>query len=413
MKMAAAAVLAAVSSSTALAGGFMLTEQSVAGLGRAYAGAGIVGDDLSAVWYNPAGMTLLPGTQFQMGGVFVDLDLPVKTTNGAYSDNGRKYVVPIPSMFFTHQMNEDMWFGVGLTVPYGMATEYQRNSEFNTWGMNSEIKVFDLNPNLAWKVSERFSIGAGMSLQYATAHFEKAQLMTPKGSPIEVKGYGRLAADSLAWGGNIGVMWSPIDSLRFGLAYRSAVNHHAKGSYRVGVCSKQLNQECKGYSRGTYDDASASLTAPHTITLTGTWEATEDLRLSALVRWADWSSFKSLKINYGTNSSEVPNNWDDSWLFTVGADYRINGFWTVRGGLGYEISPVQDKYRTAVIPDGDRLWFSLGATWRVNERLTGDFGLTWLHGIKDKGLYDDAGDKVGEYDKLEAFLIGAQFQYKF
>lgn len=104
-KFSAALTLAAAATSAAYAGGFMLTEQSVAGLGRAYAGSGIVGDDLSAVWYNPAGMVLLPGTQFQMGSVMAYLDLDVETNKGD-TDNGAKHGVPIPNMFFTHQMNE-------------------------------------------------------------------------------------------------------------------------------------------------------------------------------------------------------------------------------------------------------------------------------------------------------------------
>ena len=102
-KFSAALTLAAAATSAAYAGGFMLTEQSVAGLGRAYAGSGIVGDDLSAVWYNPAGMVLLPGTQFQMGSVMAYLDLDVETNKGD-TDNGAKHGVPIPNMFFTHQM---------------------------------------------------------------------------------------------------------------------------------------------------------------------------------------------------------------------------------------------------------------------------------------------------------------------
>ena len=94
-KFSAALTLAAAATSAAYAGGFMLTEQSVAGLGRAYAGSGIVGDDLSAVWYNPAGMVLLPGTQFQMGSVMAYLDLDVETNKGD-TDNGAKHGVPIP-----------------------------------------------------------------------------------------------------------------------------------------------------------------------------------------------------------------------------------------------------------------------------------------------------------------------------
>ena len=412
MKIAAVAGLVAAACSGAYAGGFMLSEQSVTGLGRSYAGAGIVGDDISAVWYNPAGMTLLSGTQFQLGGVFVNLDLPLKGKDGTLgqgeTDNGNKYVVPIPNLFLVHQMNEDMWFGLGITVPFGMATEYKRNSKLNKWGMNSEIKVFDINPNVAWKISDKLSIGAGVSLQYATAHFEKAATVTTLAGKVD--GYGRLNADSWAWGANIGVMWSPTETLRFGLAYRSAVNHHAEGYYKVGMSPDKVGYTLDGTGR-------ASLSAPHNVSLTGTWEATDSLRLSALVRWTNWSSFDTLQISHDLQMPQpdpVENHWKDSWLFTVGADYTINSAWTVRAGVGYEISPVDDdKYRTAVIPDTDRLWLSIGTTWHVNENLQGDFGFAWLHGVGDKGLYLPNGAQVAEFDKLDAYLFGAQFTYKF
>lgn len=427
MKIVAAAVLAAVTGSSAMAAGFMLTEQSVTGLGRAYAGAGIVGDDNSAVWYNPAGMTLLSGTQFQAGGVMATLDFPLENNDGTYTDNGRKYSVPIPHMFFTSQLNDDMWFGLGFTVPYGMATEYKRNSPLNEFGMNAEVKVFDLNPSLAWKINEKVSFGAGVSLQYATAQFEAAKSIDGV-LPSIAKAYGRLNADSLAWGFNMGVMWSPVETVRVGLAYRSAVNHHAKGKYRVGmggISNPSYRQHLMGHS----DNATADLTAPQTVLLTGTWEVTEALRLSALIRWSDWSSFKSLDIKSGSTihassaqgaymvslGSSVENRWNDTWLFTLGADYKINDEWTVRGGVGYENGAVDDEYRTAVIPDADRLWLSCGATWNYDTNWKFDVGFTYLHGMGTPGLYrnHNKNDKVAEFKALDAYLVGAQFTYKF
>lgn len=414
IKIAAAAAAALVSTSSAYAAGFMLSEQSVAGLGRAYAGAGIVGDDLSAVWYNPAGMVLLPGTQVQAGGVYVDLDLSYKDDDGT-TENGSKYGVPIPNFFFTRQMNDSMWFGLGLTVPYGLATEYSRTWKNINRGMNAEIKVFDLNPNIAWKISDKLSIGAGISLQYADAQYETGVM--------EGMGYGRLDVDSFAWGANIGVMWSPTETLRFGLSYRSQVNHHADGDLRVGLA--------RGDNRsyiGEFSNASASLSAPQTVLLTGTWEATPQLRLSALIRWADWSSFDTLTVEVDPQSASDPvlgvlirepiaveNKWQDTWLFTIGADYMINNAWTVRAGVGYETSPIDDESRrTALIPDSERLWLSIGATWHVTENLQGDFGFTWLHGVGDAPLYDKPdGRRVGEFDTLDAYLFGAQMVYRF
>lgn len=423
LKLAAAATLTAALSSAAVAGGFMLSEQSVAGLGRSYAGAGIVGDDLSAVWYNPAGMTLLSGTAVQMGAVVADLDLEVTTNSNATFDNGRngtkengrKHGVPVPNMYLVHQIKDDMWFGLGITVPFGMATEYDENWAAADKGMNAEVKVFDFNPNVAVKLTDTLSFGAGVSLQYVTAQFEQKQALyrgTQQIGNLRV----RLNADGWAWGGNLGFMWQPTETVRVGLAYRSQVNHKADGYLKTDVTTPYATQHYRS------NDGHAEMSAPHVITLTGTWKATEDLRLSALARWTNWSSFDKLPISGSslgeatggvTNKHDAVYNWKDSWLFTVGADYDINSEFTVRGGVGYEISPVDDdKYRSATIPDTDRLWLSLGATWHASKNLQGDFGIAYLKGIGNRDLY--TGDtKIGEFDKLDAILWGAQFVYKF
>ena len=114
--------LAAVSTS-AMAAGFQLTEQSVVSMGRSHAGAGIVGDDVSAVWYNPAGMTLLPGTQFQISSTIVDLDIDYKGFDGT-TENGRDKPAPIPAFFVSHQFTKNLWAGLAITSPYGMKIRY-------------------------------------------------------------------------------------------------------------------------------------------------------------------------------------------------------------------------------------------------------------------------------------------------
>lgn len=421
LKLAAAATLSAALSSAAVAGGFMLTEQSVAGLGRAYAGAGIVGDDLSAVWYNPAGMSLLSGTAVQMGAVVADLDLEVTTNSSATFDNsrngtkenGRKHGVPIPNMYLVHQIKDDMWFGLGITVPFGMATEYDNNWAAADKGMNAEVKVFDINPNVAFKLTDTLSFGAGVSLQYVTAQFEqKNNLGHEKAMRV------RLNADGWAWGGNLGFMWQPTETVRVGLAYRSQVNHKADGYLKSDL--ETANGTLIKHFQS--NDGHAEMSAPHVITLTGTWKATEALRLSGLVRWTNWSSFDKLPISGSslgeatgglTSKHNAVYNWKDSWLFTVGADYDINDEFTVRGGVGYEISPVDDdKYRSATIPDTNRLWLSMGATWHASKNLQSDFGIAYLKGIGNKDLYT-GNDKVAEFNKLDAILWGAQFVYKF
>ena len=421
LNLSVAALLVAGSISAVQAGGFQLMEQSVTSLGRAHAGAGVVGDDVSAVWYNPAGMTLLPGTQFQFGGVFAALDIPAEDYRTGQTDNGRKHPVPIPNMFLSHQINDSAWFGIGLTVPYGMATEYGREFSMGDQGMNSEIKVFDLNPSFAYKVSDKLSVGIGASIEYAQAFVESGMMYHPLYKTPAA--YGRYKATSWSGGFNAGVMWTPVETVRLGLSYRSAVKHSAKGQLKIGPD----DGDHVGYVSAlasTSKGAKATIKAPHQINLSATWEVTPSWRLSGLIHWSDWSSFKSLDISsdnallpykLGTSKISIANNWKDSWLFSVGTDYRFNDSVTVRGGIAYEKSPVRDNYRLAIIPDLDRMWFTIGATWHVTKQLQGDFGFAWIHGVGNKSLYsnDNPSKEIGKFRKCESYLFGAQMVYKF
>ena len=424
-KSAAALVLtgAALAVSTAYAAGFQLTEQSSLGLGRAYAGAGIVGDDLSAVHYNPAGMTLLDGTRVQAGFTWIALNADIDGVNGQ-SENGRLKGQAIPTGYVTHQVNDNLWLGFAMSVPYGMGTEYDKNWWGQHRGTNAKIYTFDMNPNIAWKVNDLISVGAGVSVQYA-----KADL----GMGVMQGIHGEIDADSWDWGFNLGLMISPTDTLRFGLAYRSAIEHNAEGDFNLSVNSPM--------QFGLTLPSSATVKTPDTVMLTGTWEATPDLRLSGLIRWANWSNFDTLTIKNDTSGLtgllgslgsigvtlpgsvtqmlgalgqyDIQNKWQDTWLFSVGADYRINDAFTVRGGIAYETSPIDDQTtRMAVIPDTDRLWLSLGATYHFNKQLQFDMGATYLMGVGDMDLYDN-GQKIGEYQSLDAYLVGFQAQYRF
>ena len=453
-KSAAALVLTGVSVavSTAFAAGFQLTEQSSLGAGRAYAGAGIVGDDLSAVHYNPAGMTLLEGTRFQAGSVWIGINADYDGNDGT-SENGRLKGQMIPAGYVTHQVNDKVWLGFAMTVPYGMGTEYDRNWEGNQRGTSAKIYTFDMNPNIAYKVSDFISIGGGISVQYAKAKLGMGMGEIPNMGGI---GHAKLEADSWDWGYNLGIMISPTDKLRFGLAYRSAIKHDADG--HTDLSNSQLLNSLVGLDSVTVG-SEASLKTPDTIMLTGTWEATEKLRLSGLIRWANWSNFDKLKINNGVSNgmlslinnaassaiqemlinkqidlsqamalqgylagaqgqlkqTVIENDWQDTWLFSIGADYKINSDFTVRGGIAYETSPIDDQStRMAVIPDTDRVWLSLGASWYATKDLQFDVGATYLMGIGDKDLYDRVGGKkIGEYDTLDAYLVGVQMQYRF
>lgn len=401
IRAAAAAAVAGAFSSAAVAGGFQLTEQSALGLGRAYAGMGVDGTDVSGLYYNPATITLHQGTQAQFGFVGVGLNLDYNAHNGGPNsdENGRKQPEAVPNLFISHQINDVTWIGFGFTVPFGLSTEYNEDWEQAKEGTEAKIEVYDFNPTVAWKVSEKFSLGAGISYQYVKA--DLGFNWTTLGAGMA---HTKVSGD--AWGWNVGMMWTPVENVRIGASYRSAVGHTVNGT---------LKTETKlGGTLPTTMDAQVSMDAPAWALLSAAWDVNDWLSLYGSMRWADWSSFKSLTIETPYKSFESPKNWKDTYLYSIGYDARINSFWTLRGGIAYETSTIDDKYtRTGTIPDADRWWFAIGSSFHWTKDFQTDVGFAHLHGVHERSLYDSEKNEMGKFRKLDAYIIGIQGQYRF
>lgn len=414
MKAAAAAVMAVCAASAAHAAGFMLTEQSAGALGRAYAGVGVDGTDISGVYYNPATMTLHPGTQIQAGFVAVGLDLAYEGNDGS-TENGQYNTQAIPHGYISHQLTDNMWIGLAMTVPFGMGTEYKDIWSQSDRGISAEVLTFDFNPNVAWKVSDKLSLGAGMSIQYAAADLKK-RVQNPAFKPAGGYANSEIDADSLAWGFNIGLMWSPLENLRFGLSYRSQINHNADGDLTIGDAGSFDKVVVSGDLMTL--DASATLSAPAWAMATAAWDVNDLLSLYATFRWTNWSSFEELTIetNMAGVGDTIQNHWQDAYLFSVGADLRFTNWWTFRAGIGYETSVIDNpRFRTTIIPDADRWWFALGSSFQATQNMQIDVSAAWLHGTGERDIYDVEGgnDIAGRFDKLDAYLFGVQLVYKF
>ncbi len=403
------------------AAGFQLTEQSVVGLGRAHAGAGIVGDDVSAVFYNPAGMTLLSGTQMTLASTLVSLDIDYQGNGGA-TENGRDKPTPIPAFFATHQINDSLWVGLGISSPYGMKIRYGNGWQGRERGISASVITIDINPNIAWKINEMFSIGGGVSALYTHSKIKN-------GLPDSIGEFEFKGSDWM-FTYNLGLTFTPIETVRFGVSYRSSAHVVARGDYYIR--NPLMAGEGSGKGR---------LQTPETVMLTGTWEVTDRLRLSALARWANWSKFETMtfSINDKNNLKPTPagekmlptlalpilqgqlgtmplvNDWGSVWLYSLGADFKLTDQWTIRGGIAYEDSPIKDpKKRTALIPDTKRLWLTCGASWTPNKNWQLDMGYGHIRGFGHRDLWSyDGTKKLGKFDKMNAWMVGAALTYRF
>lgn len=450
-KLTVAAALcssAIMCATTASAAGFQLTEQSVAGMGRAHAGAGIVGDDVSAIHFNPAGMTLLHGLQTTVAGTYVSLDIDYKGLNGA-RENGRDKPASIPAAFLSYQVNDSLWLGLAITSPYGMRIRYGSDWSENQRGISGSVTTVDINPNIAWKVNDYISIGGGVSALWTHSKIKSGlpakqtqalpaalgggSLDIPLGGQFEYKG------SDWMFTYNLGLMVSPTEDLRFGVSYRSSAHVTARGDYYIRG-NAVMNGEGDGKGR---------LQTPETVYISATWKPIQKLRLSGLARWANWKKFENMRFSMDNLSNlhatqgamdlaqsfppalaqgaigaiqsklgnvNIENNWKAAWLFSLGADLDVTDQWTIRGGVALETDPIkQQNLRTALIPDTKRLWLTCGLSWKPTPKWQVDMAYGHIRGIGHRNLYesDKSNVKVGKFEKMNAWMAGAAVTYRF
>ena len=405
----------AVASAQAMSAGFQISESSISGLGRAFAGAGVAGDDVADMFYNPAGMMLVDGRQFQAGVSIIDSQSDFSGSavpfGGPSADGGTTGVVP--NLYYTFPSSGNLKYGISLTAPFGLKTEYDNNWAGRYQGLTSELKTIDINPALAYKVSDQVALGAGISIQFADAELSQARFLGV-GVP---DGKSTVEGDNWAAGFNLGAMFTPSGSTRFGIGYRSKVEQEVEGSLNV-VSPTGTTLVNAG--------ALAEVDLPETVYLSAAHSPNDKWDVLASARWTKWSRFEELRIefNNGLPDSVTEENWDDTWTISLGANYHMNDEWTIRFGYAHDESPVPDEFRTVRIPDSDRDWFTLGASYSPSPSMTVDFGYAYLTG-DDAPIFETTviaapptapgivtSTLSGDYDgEAHIFGIGAQWRF--
>jgi len=395
------------------AAGFALSEQSGSGMGNAYAGAAAVAEDASTIFFNPAGMTYLEGSQLvgALHAIRISGDFNDKGSNppgGEGGDFGSWAL--LPNLYYKQDLTEQLKLGIGIGSPFGLKTDYDKGWLGRFQAVKSELKTVNINPSLAWKVNDQWSLGFGISAMWAQAELTSAVNLGPLGeSSISNKG------KDWGFGYNLGAIYQITPATRLGIAYRSKVEQHLKGSAHSSFTG--LNADP---SRTLNTDITADLTLPETLSFSSFSQLNDRWDLLTDITWTRWSQFKELTImrDNGSNSivGTTPEHWNNTLRYSVGLNYHYSPTLKLHTGVAYDNETIDTEHRTARIPGNDRTWFSAGASWQYTPVTRLDFGYAHLF-IKDARIYDDQtatgkGLISGKYQG-DANMLSVQFSHQF
>ncbi len=398
------------------ASGFALIEQNASGLGNAYAGAAAAAEDASTIYFNPAGLTRLPRGNFagalhaivpsaRFSNTATALAAP-HALNGTGGDAGS--IAGVPNGYVSWQMGPSWWIGMGLSAPFGLKTEYDSNWMGRFQGVKSDIKTIDVNPTIAFKLSDTVSIGAGVSWQYIDAEFTRAVNLGA------TEGRAKIEADDTQWGFNLGIMFNLSPNTRIGATYRSTMGYQLSGTATI--------LSAAGVPvAGTPVAISANARLPDTYSVAFNHAVDNRWELLGDVTYTRWSTIKTvpiIRLDTGTPLDTFNLQFSDTWRAGIGANYKLSEAFTLKFGLAYDKSPVSDVFRTVRLPDNDRTWVSIGGKYRWSKATTLDFGYAHLF-VKDGPIANlqgtapgQNGNVIGNY-KNQVNIVSVQFSHGF
>jgi len=402
----------ASASTISQAGSFGLIEQSASGQGSAYAGASAIAEDASTIYFNPAGMTRLSGSQIVVAGHVVAAKAEFTNTGSTDgtgapltgSDSTTDEVGFIPNFYYSSELDNGVFVGVGVNVPFGLATDYDNGWVGRYHALRSEITSININPSIAWKATDKVSVGFGISIQYLdlklTNNLNSAALCfglagdPTCGAPgVRQDSNVKLAGDSTEIGWNTGILIDLDEKSRLGISYRSAIKHDVTGNttYNLDPALQAVADAASQVSPlnpfGVQILQNGSLQAAAELPESFSVSFVSDVnnKWTALVdwTWTGWSSLDSIVIvQAGGPPGREPRldlAYKNTSRYSVGVHYKPNNTWIYRGGLAYDETPIRSPETTSArIPGNDRKWLSLGVGYAPSASWSLDFGYSHL-----------------------------------
>lgn len=443
--LAVAATFATALAGNAHAAFFQLAENSPSGLGNAFAGGAASAEDAATVWYNPAGMTRLAGGQVVGGLHYIKpsikfsngtastaapINAPISGGNGG--DAGEDAFVP--NVYYSQQLSERWFVGIGINAPFGLATDYDDGWMGRYHADRSEIMTVNINPAVAYKFNEQFSVGLGINYQKMEASLSQAvdfgTICTAGGfggvcGPATGNdGYAKVDADDDAWGYNLGFLWQPSAQTRAGVAYRSAMKYRLTGTFDITAPANVPGALLS--ARGLVDSgAAAEVELPATLSVSAYHQFGQQWAIMGDITRTFWSNLPELRIDFDSNQADsvVTLGLKDVNRYSLGVNF-MPGAWTFRAGIAFDETPTPSaELRTARLPDGDRLWLSFGGGYKFTQALSVDVGYTYIK-VDEVSINKQAapftspnedtarGNLRGDY-KANTNILSAQLSWKF
>jgi long-chain fatty acid transport protein len=398
-RRAAATMLLLGFAGAASATGFFINQQGLKELGRVGAGNAAAADSLGTIYFNPAGLTgiwddepadrpqdaarsrigigthlIVPRSKQQDTGSTAATPgtLGAALPSGGADGRNPTNPTPVPTAYWAHEVERKrLAIGAGITAPFGLAARFP-SAWFGRYdAIEAALQTVNLTAVAAYRFDSGVSVGGGIDFQYAHSLLVTAipNPLTPGGPTAATDGRSETRGHDWTPGFNLGVIAPLTQQTRIGLHYRSGMKHELQGSTTVSGLTGPLAP----FNGTVGARADLRLPAIGTVALRHAWS--DDLQLLASVDWFDWSRFGEVRVRFDNGSPDAvrATRYRDTFSAAVGAEYRVSPQLSARGGIRYDQTPTTSGFRDTTVPDANRVWLGVGASWRSSSTSAWNF----------------------------------------
>jgi long-chain fatty acid transport protein len=394
------------------------------------------------------------------------------TVNGVQGPNDIKPAA-LGSTFIAYKIDSDWHVGFSFAVPYGQRSEYRDNWVGRYQALASDITDYEASLVLSYKVNDQLSVGGGPRIDYMTGRLSEAlnvsaiglnvaqglgagaqkagagataaaaagnlalaQQLGAQAAALAAQasgmqtlalgwaaagsdGLGKLTGDDVGVGYTLSALYVFDPANRLGITYKSRIFHDLSGSSQVQLPGNAGAAPAAFNGLFVNQNANLKVTLPDTATVGFYHEIDERWAVMSDVQWTDWSVLKNLTVVGATTGviSSVPENWTNSWYVALGVNWKPIERWTLHFGTAYDGAPMNDRNRLARIPDVNRYWTAIGASYAVSPSSDVHFGYAHLFtpggGITDATAASTGGGVLTGSYTASVDIVSASFALKF
>jgi long-chain fatty acid transport protein len=362
-----------------------------------------------AAWTNPAGMTgldhdsMVAGLQLVLPKVEFD---PSIATGGGNDGGNAGQTAVIPSFFYVKRLSDDTRLGLSLVAPQGGGVDYGDDFVGRYQTSKATLAAIAISPSFAYKLNDRFSVGAGVSIIYTK--FEQ-NIALNQGALVPGAPDGKVRIeDATDWGYQpfLGMTYQLTDRALLGVVYRAKANVDLEGN---------VNFRNLVIPNPSVNDVDISWDNPQWLEAGLRYKLSEGNHLFLNAGWQDWSEFgEKNEITLGGNVATLDRQWDDTWHAGIAFAHQVGRGHGYSVGFAYDSSPVDEDHRTFDLPVDEIYKLSAGYFWKGNKQLDFSVGSTlYLVGDADIDVTAQGVQAAGKYDTNYILFLGGTARYRF